>query len=268
MGVPVIKASLLAEVQQNKPLLLVGPSLGTSTVAVWGQAAALLAEDFNVAGWDLPGHGASPVPPEPFTMAELAEGVAAVLAALLSDGVVPAGQPVYFAGDSLGGAVGIQLGVDYPDTFAGFGIFCSGAKIGEAQAWLERAETVRVQGTPTMVTGSAQRWFAPGFIEREPEVSARLLHSLQDADRFGYARCCEALAGFDLRDRLGEIATPLLAVAGEHDVVTPIDSARLVADGVRHGTAVEIPDTAHMVPAEAPKQTADLLSRFFLGGAL
>jgi 3-oxoadipate enol-lactonase/4-carboxymuconolactone decarboxylase len=110
-----------------------------------------------------------------------------------------------------------------------------------------------------MVAGSTQRWFAPGFVEREPETTARLLHSLQDADRFGYSAVCDALAGFDVRGRLGEISTPVLAVTGEHDGVTTAEDAEAIAAGVQTGRAVVLPGVAHLAPAEAPAEVAALI---------
>jgi acetyl-CoA acetyltransferase len=47
-----------------------------------------------------------------------------------------------------------------------------------------------------MVAGSAVRWFAPGFADREPAVAGTLLTSLSDTDRESYALACEALASF------------------------------------------------------------------------
>jgi pimeloyl-ACP methyl ester carboxylesterase len=128
---------------------------------------------------------------------------------------------------------------------------------------LERAETVRTQGTPVMIQGSAQRWFAPGFMDREPEFSSRLLHSLRDADRFSYAYCCEALAGFDVRSQLGAITVPTQVIAGALDGVATPDMAAEVATGITAGggtaTAVTVEGISHLAPAEAPAHTADLM---------
>ena len=90
---------------------------------------------------------------------------------------------------------------------------------------------MRAQSTSSVIIASAQRWFAPGSIEREPDLSGRLLHALQDADDESYALCCEALAEYDVRDRLGEIETPVLAVWGEHDAVAPEAKSAEIADG-------------------------------------
>lgn len=241
------------------PLVLLGPSLGTSATALWSAAAAPLAADFHVVAWNLPGHGANTTVGEPFTMAELAAGVVA-----LADALAP-GQPFYYAGDSVGGAVGLQLLLDAPDRVRAAALLATGARIGEESGWRERAATVRASGTPAMVTGSAQRWFGPGFMEREPEVATELLHSLQDADAEGYAQVCEALATYDLRDRLGEISAPVLAIAGAEDGPTPPASLEQIADGVQHGRLVVLDGVAHLPPAERPQEVGVLLLEHFTG---
>lgn len=237
------------------PLLLLGPSLGTSATTLWSQAAQTLGEHLRVVGWDLPGHGHHRGGPSggAFSMGDLA---AAVLR--LADELAP-GAPFHYAGDSVGGCVGVQLLLDAPDRVTSATLLCTGARIGTEDGWRERAAAVRASGTASMVEGSAQRWFAPGFLERRPEVASRLLHALRDADAEGYARTCEALATFDVRDRLAEITTPVLAVAGAHDQPTPPESLAAIADGVRHGRLVVLEDAAHLAPAEAPDEVARLL---------
>ena len=90
-----------------------------------------------------------------------------------------------------------------------------------------------------MVEGSAQRWFAPGFLEREPaDGRGAAAARCSDTDREGYALVCEALAAFDVRDRLGEITAPVLAVAGADDPTTPPASLAEIAGGVRNGRLV------------------------------
>ena len=85
-------------------------------------------------------------------------------------------------------------------------LLCTGAKIGDASMWAGRIGQVSVSGTSVMVSGSAERWFGPGFLDREQGTASDLLHALQDADDQGYIAVCQALAEFDVRDRLGEIA--------------------------------------------------------------
>ncbi|QPR39372.1 proline iminopeptidase Pip [Mycobacteroides abscessus subsp. abscessus] len=258
-------------------VLVVLPSLGTSVGALWQTAAeefARLTPDTAVVGIDLPGHGRSPAPDVPagtvraevptVTMTDLAEAVLATLDRVLPDVAAPEAR-VSLAGDSIGGALSLQLALDHPTRFERVAAFCTGAKIGEREGWEERAETVAISGTPTQVIGSAERWFAPGFMEREPEASAALLHSLQDADRFSYAALCFTLADFDIRDWLAEIALPVLAVAGSEDKPTPPPKLAEIASGVRESHLEVIEGAAHLVPIEAPALTATLLADFLSG---
>jgi 3-oxoadipate enol-lactonase / 4-carboxymuconolactone decarboxylase len=252
--------TLLAR-SHDGPTLVVGPSLGTSVRALWADVAAALSGRATVVGWDLPGHGESPDAEEELTVADLATALADLVGVLRAAGDLPEG-PLVAAGVSLGGAVTLQAALDHPGLFAGVAALCTAARIGEPADWLERSATVAAAGTPTMVPGSAQRWFAPGFVERAPDVTTRLLRSLQDADRLGYARCCRALAGYDVRGRLGELAVPLLVVAGADDVACPPDAGRFLAEGAQRGTLRVLPGVAHLAPAEAPARVAELLEAF------
>ena len=234
-------------------VLVVLPSLGTAVQPLWQYAADQLPADWTVVGVDLPGHGRSaPVAARAgvaLTMEELAEQVLASVRA-----VMPGVGSFAVAGDSVGGAIALQLALSHPEAVEAAGVFCSGAKIGTAEAWEERAAFVEEAGTPTMVEGSVQRWF-----EAQPVVSTELLHSLQGTDRFSYAAVCRALATFDVRDRLKDVRAPILAVAGEHDQPTPPQSLQAIADGVPDGRFEVVADAAHLVPAEAPEVTAELL---------
>lgn len=258
MAKPTLKAALLSPQRPlgDHPLLVAGPSLGTSSI-LWNRVATLLGNDYDVVAWDLPGHGVSPAATETFDVAALADAVVDLV-----DSIAP-GETFHYAGVSLGGAVGLQLGIKHGERLKSLSIQNSGAKIGTPEGWLERAETVRTQGTPVMIQGSAQRWFAPGYMDREPEFSSRLLHALRDADRFSYAFCCEALASFDVRSQLGSIRVPTQVIAGSVDGVATRAMADEVAAGITAGggtaTAVTLEGVAHLAPAEAPAHVADLM---------
>jgi 3-oxoadipate enol-lactonase/4-carboxymuconolactone decarboxylase len=243
----------------GQPLLLLGPSLGTSAEALWARCVAHLGGDYHVVGWDLPGHGRSAPAAAGFGIAGLAKSVLE-----LADRIRP-DATIRYAGDSIGGAVGLQLLLDAPDRVAAAVLLCTGAKIGEAAGWRQRAEAVRADGTQAVVAGSIQRWFAPGFPEREPEVAEELLGALRAADPESYALVCEALATFDVRDRLGEIAAPVLAIAGAEDQPAPPEGLALIAEGVRNGRLVVLEGVAHLAPAESPAEVAALIDEHFTG---
>jgi len=241
------------------PLLVLGPSIGTSAETLWGPAARYLNDSFDVVGWDLPGHGTNADPGTgDLLMEHLASDVLAAVDAL-------GGGTFFYAGDSVGGAVGLQLLLDAPERVNAAALFCTGAKIADAESWAQRIEEVHASGTPSLVSGSAERWFAPGFLEREPATGSALLHALSDTRDAGYVAVCHALREFDVRDWLGEISTPVLAVAGAHDPATPPDKLREIADGVQDGRLVVLDDASHAAPAEKPDEVARLIREHCLG---
>ncbi|MGF0115088.1 alpha/beta fold hydrolase [Promicromonospora sp. Marseille-Q5078] len=262
MTTPDLGAVAFAVRDATRPLLVLGPSLGTSVEAVWHDVVPLLDGELDVVGWDLPGHGSSPaVEPgtlDDLTMADLAAAVLALVDRAQAERG-DAGAPFWYAGVSVGAAVGQQLLLDAPGRVRGALLCCTAARFGEPGPWRERGALVAAAGTPTQVAAAAGRWFAPGFLERAPDVGTRLLTALQTADRFGYAAVCGALSRFDVRDRLAGVDAPVIAVAGADDPATTPDDVAEVARGVRRGRLVVIDGAAHLAPAERPGRTAALV---------
>ena len=235
----------------NAPLLVLGCSLGTGA-HLWTRALAALREHRRVSMWELPGHGVAPP-----------VGTADLSIRALADAVAEAyDEPFDYAGVSIGGAVGLELAVHHTPQVRSAAIICAGAVIGTAAGWHERAAQVRAQGTAALVVGSAQRWFAPGTIAREPEHTGEMLHGLRDTDDESYARCCEALATFDVRPQLPSISIPVLAAWGEHDVVTPAELSEDIASAVRHGEVYRLAGASHLAPVDAPLETAAAINEF------
>ncbi|NAZ82375.1 4-carboxymuconolactone decarboxylase [Kineococcus sp. R8] len=244
------------------PLLVVGPSLGTSSRSLWSAVARRLTGVAVVAGWDLPGHGGAAPADGPLTAAGLAARLAGFGAAVQAERG-RAGEPFAYAGSSLGGALGLQLALDHPAAVSAVGVVCSAARIGTPAAWHDRAATVRGRGLAPVVEATPARWFAPGFAEAAPDAAGALLADLAAANPASYAAACELLAAFDVRDRLPGLRVPLLAVGGALDPVVP--PADLLALGGAPGAlATLVPGVAHQLPVEDPAALATLLHRHVL----
>ncbi|WP_181025240.1 bifunctional 3-oxoadipate enol-lactonase/4-carboxymuconolactone decarboxylase PcaDC [Mycobacterium kansasii] len=238
---------------QRAGMLILGPSLGTSVRALWEVAAERLAEHVYVVGWDLPGHGRSPTAESPFTIAELAAAVVG-----LADDIT-GGAQFHYSGVSIGGAVGLQLLLDAPHRVRTASLLCTAAVIGTVHDWKSRAATARTTGTSAVADSAADRWFAAGFRDREPAVVSALINELRRTDGASYAQGCDVLANFDVTDRLTEITTPVLAIAGTADRVTPPECLRQIANGARVGWLEVLDRVGHLAPAEVPEQIANLL---------
>ncbi|MCG0065674.1 3-oxoadipate enol-lactonase [Streptomyces tricolor] len=226
----------------SAPALLLGPSLGTS-LALWDEVAPELSAGHRVIRWDLPGHGGS--------AADLIRPGATVgdLAALVLELADALGVDRFaYAGVSLGGAVGLHLAVHHPERLTSLAVLCSSAHFGGAAPWRERADRVRREGLDGLAESADARWFTPGF------SVPRLVRDHREADPAAYAACCDALAAFDLRDRLGAITVPTLLVAGRQDPATPPAHLREIADAVPAATLVELPGASHLAPAQCPRE--------------
>ncbi|MFD0689576.1 3-oxoadipate enol-lactonase [Actinomadura fibrosa] len=233
---------------EDAPVVVLGPSLGT-TADLWQPQLPALAERWRVVRFELPGHGGAPVPDGPFTVGDLADGVAALLDRL---GVAEAA----YAGVSLGGAIGAELALRAPERVGSLVLCCTSPRFGEPGPWRERAALVRGKGMGPVAEAAAGRWFTPGFGGAAPYVAM-----VAAADPAGYAACCDALARFDAADRLGEIAAPTLVVAGAEDVPTPPRGhADRLADGIPDARLVIVEGAGHLANAERPEAVTEAIT--------
>ncbi|MGN9785378.1 bifunctional 3-oxoadipate enol-lactonase/4-carboxymuconolactone decarboxylase PcaDC [Nonomuraea sp. ZG12] len=214
------------------PLLVLGPSLGT-TLDVWQPQLPELTAGWRVLRYDLPGHGDSP-PAEGFTIDDLARAVLDLV------------DEPYFAigGISVGGAIAATAAIKAPERVRSLVLCCSSARFGEPGPWLGRAALVRGKGVTSLAPALATRWFSEGY------DGGWVLDMLGQVDSSSYAACCEALAAFDLRSRLPEIAAPTLVVAGADDPATPIEHALTLATGIPGALLSAVPGAAHLASVE------------------
>lgn len=226
------------------PAVLLGPSLGT-TGALWRELAADLSRDHRVVSLDLRGHGGSPVPPGPYTVEGLAADVVATADAL---GL----ERFAYVGLSIGGAVGQVLGLDHADRLTSLVLCCTAPVFGDAATWTDRAAQVRRDGLEPLVEATTERWFTPAFRSAQPDRVAWVMEMFRATPTEGYAGCCEALARYDVTERLGQLSVPTRVVAGAEDPGTPPEVGRRIADAVPDADLVVLDDAAHIANVAVP----------------
>lgn len=150
-----------------------------------------------------------------------------------------------FCGVSLGGAVGMWLAAHAPERVDRLVLACTSARFDGADSYRERAARVRDEGIAPFVDATLDRWFTPRFRNRD-----RFRAMLLEAPREAYAACCEAIAAWDFRERLGEIAAPTLVVAGAEDPATTPEHARTIAGGIPGARLLVVPACAHLANVE------------------
>jgi 3-oxoadipate enol-lactonase len=216
-------------------------SLG-STSAMWGAQLPVFAGR-RVVEVDHPGHGGAPV-----TSVRSVDDLATRVLEEVGPGLFSC------VGLSLGGAVGMRLALDAPERVEKLVLSCTSARFGEPEGWRERAATVRENGLEAIVDVVLARWFTPGF-----PGAARFREMFLSVDREGYARCCEALARWDVRDELGRISAQTLVISAEEDPSTPPAMGEELSAGIPGARFEVLPDAAHLANAEQPGRFNRLL---------
>jgi 3-oxoadipate enol-lactonase len=244
---------------RNGPAIVLSNSLGT-TLAMWSpQVHALVEAGYRVIRYDTRGHGDSPIPPTPYSIDDLG----ADLVGLLDRYEI---ERAHVAGVSLGGATAMWLAVHAPERVGRMVVCCSAAKFGDPAGWEERAEIVREHGMAPVAETIAERWFTARFVEEHPHVVVEIVHALAQTDAEGYAGCCEAVGGIDLRDDIRSIKAPTLMISGAQDPATPPSDGRLIADAIP-GARFELVDPgAHLSSVERHDVVTKLILEH-IGGA-
>lgn len=204
---------------------------------------------------DLSGHGDSDdvdvdAPPGPATLDAYADDVLAVASAVGARVLV---------GNSLGGAVLLHVALERSFEADGFVLCGTGAKLGVREDLLD------------LLDGDFE-----AFVDtaHAPDV---LFHDAppdhEDASRAAMAEVGPAVTrrdfrtcdGFDVRDRLGEIESPCLAITGEADLLTPPAFHEYLAEELPDCELALVPAAAHLSFLERPDAWNERLDTFLAG---
>lgn len=226
-------------------------------LTMWDALAHHLAEHGRVVRYNQRGHGDSEAPAGPYTVAELADDAARLIAELaLSDA-----GPVVWIGLSMGGMVGQELALRHPGLVRALVLAnTTSGYPAEAQAgWSQRIAGIQQGGLEAIVDGALQRWFHAGFHAQQPQTVAHWRARVLACDAAGYIACCHAIAGLDTTARLPGIAVPALVIAGALDQGTPPEMARVMAQGIPGARLVVLPEASHLSVLEQPLAFRDTL---------
>src|SRR5712671_2348623 len=236
----------------NAPALVLSNSLG-SNFGMWDAQMPAFAKTHRVLRYDTRGHGQSEVTPGPYTFEQLARDVVALPDSLKID-------KFSFCGLSMGGVTGLRIALHAPERLQRLVLCSTGAKIGTADAWNNRIEAVRRNGTKSIAAATMERWFTPGFREREPQTVERIQNTLANTDTEGYIACCEALRDTDLRDQVASISTPTVVISATHDPAAPPTDGKFLSKQIQGARYVEL-DAAHLSNSEQPEKFTQEVSQ-------
>ena len=236
-------------------------------------AAAILSRRYRVHALDLPGFGSSSKPPTaPYDARWFAETVRETMDAL---GIARA----HVAGNSLGGKVALELGLQAPERVRSLVLLCPAvAFVRRPYHPLVRLAVPEVGIVPHQFTRAIieDRFWAL-FADRDridPSVCDTVVEEFRRTYASPGARVAFLAAARRLYldepfgrggfyPRLAQLAVPSLFIWGSHDTVTPASLGDHVARWLPSAEQVVLDDCGHVPQIEHPDDTGDLLLDFF-----
>lgn len=265
--------ALTAGDRADTPLLLLH-GIGRS-LEDWTEQIERLSGRFYVIAVDLPGFGRSARRDGPADLATVADGVAGALAALDED------RPCHVIGNSLGGAVAMQLLASHPDLVASLTLVNSAGFGAEVTALLRMlslpgiGRRLATRSTPAGARLMERRLFAdPSLATRE-----RIDHALSIAAQPGTGEFLLEMANHlgTMRGVRPQWRTELLAAVAAHPRPTLLiwgDRDRILPAAHLGAAQRQFPDaqvhlftaTGHMPQIERADEFADLITAFVENG--
>ena len=227
------------------PLVLVH---GWSTSAVVWRFQGELARCSRVISVDLRGHGESSAPPTGYTIADLADDLADLFAALDLTGAV-------LLGWSLGAQVVLTSCRALRDRLAGLVLVGGTPRFTAAGDWPYGLPAREPRGMELALRRDYQRtmggffrsMFAPGELSREQEN--RVAREVVMPGRLPPAAVASAtlsiLASADLRDVLPAVDRPVLLLHGSEDTICPAGASRYMAEHLADARLVLLEGMGH-----------------------
>ncbi len=237
--------------------LLVFVHGGGATQSVWiSQSRALAHHGWNVAAFDLPGHGAS----EDDSSIESIEGYAEWLAEALA---VLGGEKAVVAGHSMGACIAFTLAAIQQERVAAVLLLGPRLKMEVAPVLLNATRDDPPQATRFIAAYA----HAPGtHMGGGPTPGSWLLGAarslINGCDGAVLHRDFVASDKWEGATYVERVSCPTLVVTGAQDRMTTSAQGKEMADVIADAKFVEVPKTGHFMMVEAPRPVLKIMTEF------
>jgi len=181
----------------------------------------------RVVSYDNRGCGQSGMPPGPYTSAQMA----ADLHALVTELGLTA---FHLAGVSMGGAIAQEYALAHSERLASL-VLANTFAVADPftrAAFDSWAIVATAAGMPVMMQQQAPWIFSPGFYQRDPGRVAELVTAAQASTQpaAAFAAQMAALTGHDCAALIGAVRTPTLVIAASDDIIIRPELSRQLFD--------------------------------------
>lgn len=220
-----------ARAGQGQPLLFLGGS-GFDMRLRRAVFQSALVEHFSLATFEPRGLGRSDQPPGPWTMADYADDACALLDAL-------GWERALVLGESFGGMTALELALRHPDRVQALCVAAATAGGPEERSYpIEAFAQLSGQERAIAVLSVQDNRFAELWRQQTPAALTRVADYMKIDAAFwadagnaqGFGRLLGARAQHDVRDRLHQLRTPTVVMAGRHDGQAQAEHVRALAE--------------------------------------
>jgi 3-oxoadipate enol-lactonase len=240
------------DVRDSGPTVILSNSLG-STVRMWEPQLDALGHHFRVVRYDRRGHGRSGTA-GPYSFDRFGRDVLAIMDALNI-------RTAHWCGLSMGGMVGQWLGANASDRFDKIVLANTTCHFADPSRFQDRIKQVTQNGVASIADLVIPTWLMEDFRERDPATTQEIRRMFAATPLEGYVGCCEALSKLDQRDLLGRIRSPVLIIAGRHDMSTTVEQAEFMRKAIPTANLTLL-DAAHLSNVEQSYAFNDALVGF------
>ena len=244
----------------KEPLLVFINGLGTDH-RIWERVLEALPAQLSTLVYDLRGQGLSELGADRYDVAALSDDLELLLQRLGARSVVPIGF-------SMGGLIAQQFALAHPARVRGLVLCATAARIGNAESWSQRAESVRRGGLGAVADAVLERWFSQSFRALHPQLVRGYRTLLERVDPAGYLAALRLLCDADLGALLPQLSLPALVVAGGADLATPPELVRALSERIAGAEFRLLAGAGHLLSVEQPEALARCISEFVRGAGL
>jgi len=211
----------------------------------WAYQIPSLSRDWLTLAVDLPGHGLS----EGRAVQSIEDYANFIYD--FAEHVV--GSRFILAGHSMGGAIGMNFALRFPEQLAGLVLVGTGARLRVTPQILEHF-------------GAGKHFLPLIDLAYGPDTSAELINLAREemlqTNPGVYHNDLVACDGFDVMGQVKEINTPTLVLGASEDRLTPTSYSRYLAEQINNARMEIIEGAGHMMMLEKPEALNRYLQQF------
>jgi len=255
--------------QDNIPLRYITRGTGPTIVFVLGYAMTLdewpgkllsaLASSFRVIVYNHRGVSGAMNPSVKFTIPQGAQDLHD-LVTQLADG------PVHIVGYSMGGSIGLEFAIRYPELVDHLVLIssdCGGSECIPREDRVTEEMGMEPPDLDAYLERAGRLLLTDSYRNKHPDPMSWFVDHGEVADPRSVMEQYEALKNWEgVYSDLQVIKKPVLVITGDRDIVTPPQNATIITDAIPVAELVVVEDTAHGLIFQEPVKVGEIISRF------